>query len=372
MKKSISFIIAISLLFTLSCKKESAVVLTDSGLNPILFQSINSDGKKSDLFVLKNKNGMEICVTNIGMRIVSLMVPDKNGEKKDIVLGFDRLEQYENSDNYFGAVTGRYTNRIANAKFVLDRVSYELRKKFDDPNSLHGGPNGFHTQYFTITQENETEIKGNYFSKNKEEGFPGDLSITVTYKLADDNTLSIHYEAETNMPTVFNPSNHSYFNLSGDLSQSVLDHQIYINASTYTPLNENMIPTGEFKDIKDTCFDFTQAKTLESGIAECGNYDLNYVLGSEGDISVLAAKAFSPTSGITMEVYTTEPGIQLYTPEDLQVTGKKGIVYKGNNSFCLETQHYPDSPNQPNFPTTVLRPGEPFSTTTIYKFSTNK
>lgn len=358
---------AISFLFV-SCKKEAVVVLTESGLNPALFRSINNDGQKSDLFVMKNSNGVEVCVTNTGMRIVSMIVPDKEGVMRDVVLGFDKLTPYEDQNNYFGAITGRYTNRIANGKFTLDRVHYELRKKADDPNALHGGPGGFHTRYFTIEQVSETELKGTYLSKNKEEGFPGDFHLTVTYQLTADNALSIQYEGTTNMATVVNISNHSYFNLSGDLSKPVSDHILFINADKYTPVDENMIPTGELAGVIGTCMDFTTPAAIDSKMSECGNYDLNYVLNEWGDSNTVAAKVYSPSSGISMEVYTNEPGMQFYIPENLNIVGKGGITYGQNSSLCLETQHFPDSPNHENFPSTALRAGDYYISRTIYKF----
>ncbi|MDL2243553.1 galactose mutarotase [Bacteroidales bacterium OttesenSCG-928-J19] len=377
MKHSALTLLAICLLF-FSCKEDKSV-LTDSGLHPSQFALIDN-GKASKLYVLKNDNGMEVCVTNIGMRIVSIMVPDKDGAMKDVVLGFDKLDPYKDATNYFGATVGRYANRIAEGKFVLDRVTYNLSKAAGEQDALHGGPRGFQTQYFQIEQVGTTELRGKYISKNKEEGYPGDMSITVIYHLTKDNALDIQYEAQTNMATVINVTNHSYFNLSGDLSKDILDHQLFIDADNYTPTNEALIPTGKIEPVKGTALDFTQATAIGARINDESNaaiklskgYDINYVLNHADSLQYMAAKLYSPASGITMEVYTTEPGLQLYTANELNVVGKGGKTYGNYSAVCLETQHFPDSPNQPDFPSTVLRPSDMFFSQTTYKFGVEK
>lgn len=377
MKHSALTLLAICLLF-FSCGKEKAVH-TDSGLHPSQFALIDN-GKQCNLYVLKNENGMEVCVTNIGMRIVSIMVPDREGAMKDVVLGFNSLDPYRDPNNYFGATIGRYANRIAGGKFVLDRVTYSLAKAAGEQHALHGGPRGFHVQYFQIEQVSPTELMGKYISKNKEEGYPGDMSVTVIYHLTKDNALEIQYEAQTNMPTVVNLTNHSFFNLSGDLSKDILDHQLFIDAAEYTPTDADLIPTGKFELVAGTALDFTQPTAIGARIQDetceaikiSKGYDINYVLNHPDSIQNMAAKLYSPASGISMEVYTTEPGLQLYTVRGLDVTGKGGITYGDNSAVCLETQHFPDSPNQYSFPSVVLRPGEMYLSQTIYKFGVEK
>lgn len=351
MKKTILSLLVFAVVFVSCGPKKDARPDTASGLKPSNFVTTTIDGKKTDLYVLKNANGMEVTVLNIGARIVSVMVPDKNGTLQNVVLGYDTIAPYLQLNDYYGAVVGRYANRISNESFMLDRVNYTLRTN-EGSTSLHGGPRGFSTQYFDITQISESEVMATYMSKAKEEGFPGALDVTVTYTVMPDNALSIKYEATTSQPTVVNLSNHAYFNLSGAKATNVNDQALFIDAAKYTPVDENLIPTGAIENVTPT-LDFTTAKTPDNTF----QYDHNYVLNTPGDMNVMAAKLLSNTTGIKMEVYTTEPGIQLY-------------IDKAKPSFCLETQHFPDSPNRPEFPSTVLRPGEVFSSQTIYKFGT--
>ena len=376
--KRIIFISAVFALFISCGTKEAKEQPTDSGLYPSKFVTDMESGKTTQLYTLKNAGGMEVCVTNIGGRIVSIWVPDKNGNFQDVVLGFDNIEPYIPVSTNFGAIIGRYGNRIANGKFTLsNRATYTLRQN-NGKNTLHGGPRGFHTCFFNIEQPDNLTLICTYLSKNMEEGFPGDLLVTVMYKLTEDNALDIYYEATTNRLTVVNLTNHSYFNLSGNPENTILDHLLYLNADAYTPTNDELIPTGKIEKVAGTPLDFTKMTAVGSRINDTafeairlGNgYDHNYVLNNQGEINSLAAKLVSPSTGITMDVYTTEPGIQIYTGNFLNGTsiGKKGIAYQHRTAICLETQHYPDSPNQPHFPSTELRPDDLYSTRTIYKF----
>jgi Galactose mutarotase and related enzymes len=379
MKQVFLSLLVIAIVFS-SCKKEEEIERTSSGLNPTQFVEVKDNVRLAQLHTLTNANGMEVCVSDLGMRILSIMVPDRNGDMKDVVLGFDNLEPYKATDNYFGAILGRYANRIKNGTFSFTNgLIVNLRKNPGSNHCLHGGPEGFHTKYFKLERIDDSTLKGEYLSPNKEEGFPGDLQLTVTYALTNDNALEITYEAISNQSTVVNISNHSYFNLSGDLTSNILDHQLFINADNYTPTNEELIPTGEIAPVKDTPLDFTLARPIGEKIKDdscpaikySNGYDINYVLmNTSGDIKTLAAKVYSPVSGIGLEVYTTEPGVQLYTSNQMNITGKFGQKYGDYGAFCLETQHFPDSPNKPNFPSTILIPGEMYYSQTIYRFCT--
>ena len=376
--KKIIFILTVFALSVSCGTKETKEQPTDSGLYPSNFAKNLESGKATQLYVLKNANGMEVCVTNIGGRIVTIWVPDKNGNFRDVVLGFDNIEPYIPVTTNFGAIIGRYGNRIANGKLTLtNRATYTLRQN-NGKNTLHGGPRGFHSQFFDIEQPNDLTLVCTYLSKNMEEGFPGNLRVTVTYKLTNDNALDISYEATTDVLTVVNLTNHSYFNLSGNPENTILDHLLYLNADAYTPTNDELIPTGKIEKVAKTPLDFSKLTAIGDRINDTsfeaiklGNgYDHNFVLNTNGDINALAAKVVVPSTGIAMEVYTTEPGIQIYTGNFLDGTsvGKKEIAYKFRTAICLETQHYPDSPNQPNFPSTELRPDAVYNSRTIYKF----
>ncbi len=363
-----------------ACKQEQKEQTTASGLLPSKFSAVIDDHQNA-LYTLKNKNGMEACITNFGARVVSLMVPDKNGNMQDVVLGFDNIESYQQNRTDFGAVIGRYANRISNGQFELNYVTYRLRQN-DGNNTLHGGPRGFQYQWFQIEQTDSTQLTCFYFSKDMEEGFPGELKVTVTYTLTADNALDISYSAETNFANHVNLTNHSYFNLSGDPNNTILDHIVYIDADKYTPTNNELIPTGKIESIKGTPLDFTTPAAIGARIDDSSfvaikygrGYDHNYVLNKPGDVNNLACKAVCPSTGIALEVYTIEPGVQFYTGNFLDgtVTGKKGIVYNRRVGFCMETQHFPDTPNRPEFPSTVLKAGDTYASRCIYKFTVEK
>jgi len=337
-----------------------------------------SEGREVNLYTLTNTNGLRAKITNYGAILVSLEVPDRDGNLADITLGFDALDGYLAGHPYFGATVGRYANRIGKAKFELDGVEYKLAAN-NGENHLHGGIKGFDKVVWKPedlwANDNEALLKMSYVSEDDEEGYPGNLACTVTYTLTKDNELKINYEAQTDKTTVVNLTNHSYFNLAGQGTGDILGHELTLNADKYTPVDEGLIPTGEIRSVKDSPMDFTLPMSIGSRIEQVGDgYDHNYVLNSGPDLSglALAARAYEPTSGRVMEVYTTEPGIQLYTGNflDGSLTGKAGKVYKKHYAFCLETQHFPDSPNKPNFPSVVLLPGQKYTTVTVHKFST--
>lgn len=358
-------------------KSESAAVDTMTTITKTTFGQL-PDGQTADYFTLRNKNGMEVKITNYGGIITHWTTPDKNGVFEDIVLGYDTLGGYLKSSPYFGALVGRYGNRIGKAQFTLDGKTYTLAAN-NGPNSLHGGLKGFDKVIWKAeTLDGENALKLTYVSKDGEEGFPGTLSTQVIYRLTDDNALEIEYTATTDKPTVVNLTNHTYFNLTGGKSD-VLSHQISINADRFVPVDATLIPTGTLSDVKGTVFDFTQPKAISAGINDPkdeqiklgGGYDHCWVVNGAADSLRLAATAYEPTTGRFMEVFTTEPAVQFYTGNFLNggITGKNNVVYNKRFGFCFETEHYPDSPNQPSFPSVVLRPGETYTTKTIYKFS---
>jgi aldose 1-epimerase len=341
------------------------------------------EGKKVDLHTLKNAHGMEVKITNYGGIVTSIKVPDKNNKFDDVVLGFNNLKDYLGNNPFFGAVIGRYANRIGNAKFILEGKEYTLAKN-NWANTLHGGVKGFDKVLWDaepVTGKEGQSLKLTYMSKDGEEGFPGNLNVTVTYTLKDDNSFQIDYHATTDKPTVVNLTNHTYWNLAGEGSGGILAHKLMINADSFTPVDRGSIPTGEIRSIQGTPMDFRRPLAVGARIGsddeqlKFGNgYDHNWVINSrENDKPVLAATVFEPVSGRQMEVYTTEPGIQFYSGNFLNenIIGKSGKGYGPRSALCLETQHYPDSPNKPKFPTTVLKPGEIYRTTTIYKFTIN-
>jgi len=334
------------------------------------------DGQEVDLYTLTNTNGLKARITNYGAILVSLEVPDKNGKLADITLGFDTLEGYIKGHPYFGATVGRYANRIGGAKFKLNDVEYKLAAN-NGPNHLHGGIKGFDKVVWKaedVTAESDRAlVKLSYMSKDGEEGYPGNLACTVTYTLTKDDELKINYEAETDKTTILNLTNHSYWNLAGQGGGDILGHELMLNADKYTPVDEGLIPTGEIKSVKDSPMDFTRPMAIGSRIAQVeGGYDHNYVLKSGGGTLALCARVYEPTSGRVMEIHTVEPGVQFYTGNflDGSITGKAGKVYKKHYGFCLETQHFPDSPNKPDFPSVVLKPGDKYTTVTVHKFST--
>ena len=332
------------------------------------------ENKQTELYVLKNAKGAEACVTNWGGRLVSVMVPDKNGKMTDVVLGYDSIQAYLASSGNFGALIGRYGNRIAEGKFKIDGKEYTLPQN-DGTNCLHGGPNGYDRQMWDANQVSPQSVELTYLSKDGEAGFPGNLNIKVTYTLTDDNAVDIKYEATTDQKTVVNLTNHSYFNLSGVPGSTIMDHELYVNADQYTPVDDKLIPTGIAK-VDGTPLDLRKAQVISAHIdddfdqlTKAGGYDHNWVLNTKGDEKAVAATVYSPVSGILMEVYTNEPGLQIYCGNMMkEETGKKGATYPRRGAICLESQHYPDSPNHPDFPSTILEPGQKYYSRCIYKF----
>jgi aldose 1-epimerase len=335
-----------------------------------------ADGQDVDIVTLANSKGLTARITNYGGIIVSLETPDRNGQPGDIVLGFDTLDGYLKGNPFFGAIIGRYGNRIGGAQFTLDGKEYKLTAN-EGANILHGGKKGFDKVVWKIdkaeAKDDKAELKLSYTSKDGEEGFPGNLQCVVTYTITADNKLEMKYEATTDKPTVVNMTNHSYWNLAGQGSGDVLGHELMINADKVTAVDKGLIPTGELKDIKGTPLDFTKMMPIGSRIkqVDIGGYDHNYVLNGEAGKMKLAARVYEPTSGRVMEVETTEPGVQCYSSIwlDGKLKGKGGNVYNKYGALCLETQHYPDSPNKPDFPSTVLRPGEKYESMTVHTFS---
>lgn len=336
-----------------------------------VFGKVN--GKEVQLFTLENNKGMKVTITNYGGIITSIYTPDKNGKSEDVVLGFDSLQSYLDGDPYFGALVGRYANRIAKGKFELDGHEYTLAVN-NGENHLHGGLVGFDKKIWEAEPFQKNEVVGlklHYLSKDMEEGYPGNLDVYVTYTLSDDNELKIEYSATTDKSTPVNLTSHSYFNLTGG-KENVMHHEVQINADHYVVVNASLIPTGELRACAGTPMDFSKMQTIGSRFDQVdGGYDHCYVLNKDKQELSLAARVKEPKSGRTMEVWTTEPGVQFYTGNFLDgtLTGINGIVYKKNYGFCFEAQHFPDSPNQPSFPSSILKPGETYHQTTVYKFS---
>ncbi len=336
------------------------------------------DGKSVDLYNLKNTNGAIVQITNYGGKIVSIIVPDRNGNFDDVVTGYDNIDGYINGDNSFGATIGRYGNRIANGKFELDGVEYTLAQN-NGENHLHGGLKNFSNTVWDV-QENETndrKLTLHYVSKDGEEGYPGNLEVRIVFSLTDKNELIIDYYATTDKTTIINLTNHSYFNLAGGNFEPIYKHELQILAQQFVPGAEDLIPLGDLWDVANTPMDFNSPTPIGKRINEeyeqlkhGGGYDHTYVLNNEKGELIKYAEVYEPTSGRLMECLTTEPGVQLYTANHFNGSqvGKNGIKYNKQSAFCLETQHYPDSPNQPQFPSTVLTPDEMYKTTTIYKF----
>lgn len=335
-------------------------------------------GQKVKLFTLKNNSGATVAITNYGGRLVSLLVPDKDGKATDVILGYDSLKSYQKQkEPYFGAIIGRYGNRIAKGKFILDGKAYQLDIN-DGVNTLHGGFNGFYGKVFSAKQLSASQLELTYVSKDGEGGYPGNLTATVVYTLAPDNSLKIEYKATTDKPTIVNLTNHAYFNLNGAGSPTITDNILQINADAFLPVDTTLIPTGKLQPVKGTPFDFTTSKTIGKDIGTADEqlkngkgYDHNFVLNKH-DLTTPVATVKSTQTGITMEVYTEEPGLQFYSGNFLtgeSKDGKGGKAYPYRSAFCLETQHFPDAPNQPPFASTVLKPGQTYHTITIYKFS---
>ncbi|HEY8205800.1 MAG TPA: aldose epimerase family protein [Pyrinomonadaceae bacterium] len=341
------------------------------------------EGQPVDIYTLTNSHGAEAKITNYGGILTSLRVLDRDGKLDDVVLGFDNLDQYLKGDPWFGAIIGRYGNRIAKGRFTLNGVEYKLATN-NGANHLHGGIKGFDKVVWNarpLRVPNGAALELTYLSPDGEEGYPGNLSVKVVYTLTNANELKIDYSATTDKDTIVNLTHHSYFNLAGQGNGDILNHRLYINANRFTPIDSESIPTGEIRSVHGTPFDFTRMKAIGERInadneqLKFGSgYDHNFVLNGKMGLLRLAAKVYEPTTGRVMEVSTTEPGLQFYSGNFLDgtLTGKGDKVYQRRYAFCLETQHYPDSPNKPNFPSTVLRKGARYHTTTIYRFSVQK
>ena len=337
------------------------------------------DGTPIDIYTLKNRKGLQVEITTYGGAVVTIKTPDRHGLMADIVLGYADTSGYMLDVSYFGALIGRYANRIARGRFTLNGVEYQLAQN-NGVNHLHGGVRGFHKVVWKAREKSRAggvALELTYLSKDKEEGYPGNLAVTVTYVLTDANELRVEYIATTDKETVVNLTHHSYFNLAGAGTGDILGHELKINADRFTPVNETLIPTGELRTVKGTPFDFNRATAIGSRINQADEqlgfgkgYDHNFVLNKKGQELSLAATVYEPTSGRGLEMWTTEPGVQLYSGNFLDnVRGKAGKVYNVRSGFCLEAQHFPDSPNQPAFPSTVLKPGDRYTQTTVYKFT---
>jgi aldose 1-epimerase len=389
MKKNVlcHLILIATMILSTSCANnetksaESETTVSDSSATnaPISQQDWGEvDGKKVSLFTLTNKKGTEVKITNYGATLTSWSTADKAGSKSNIVLGFDSLSGYLQKPPvpYFGAIVGRYGNRIGKAQFSIDGNNYKLATN-NGANNLHGGNKGFDKVVWDATpaSDNTQSVTFNYLSKDGEEGFPGNLKTTVKYTLTDDDELLIQYDAETDKATPVNLTNHSYFNLSGDAGSNILNHTVWIDADRYTPVDAGLIPTGELKSVKGTPFDFTEPHKIGERIASVqGGYDHNWVLNNQANSLKLVAWAADSVSGRKLEVFTTEPGLQFYTGNFLNgsIKNRDGKAIPKNAAFCMETQHYPDSPNKPEFPSSILKPGDKYHTETKYKVSVNQ
>jgi aldose 1-epimerase len=373
-------VIAILIVSAVTIGHSSAIAEAKSAMKKQSFGK-TSDGQPVDLYTLTNKKGMEVAITNFGGIVVSLKAPDRNGKYEDVVLGYDSIDGYLTNKAFFGALIGRYGNRIAHGKFTLNGTAYDLPKN-DGDNTLHGGPEGFNKRWWTakdVSNSKGQALELTYVSADGEEGFPGKLGAKVVYTLNDQNELTIAYSATTDKDTVVNLTNHSYFNLAGQGNGDVLSHELMIKGDHITAVDNTLIPTGELRPVKSTPFDFTHATAIGARINQDDpqlkvgkGYDHNWVLNVHGSRTpVLVAEAYEPKSGRVLQVLSTEPGVQFYSGNFLDgtITGKGGKVYNHRYGFCLETQHFPDSPNHPKFPSTTLKPGQTYSTTTIFKFS---
>ena len=381
MKQFKSYLLAGAALLTLAAcggNSQPAPQLTKSGLDPQNFQA-EVNGKQTQLVTLTNANGMEVCITNFGGRVVSIVMADKNGQEQDICLGFDNVQAYlpENNQTDFGASIGRYANRINQGRFVLDGDTIQLPQN-NYGHCLHGGPTGWQYQVYEVEDVTDNSVKLVMNSPDGDNNFPGNMKATVVYTLTDDNKLDITYEATTDKPSIINMTNHTYFNLNGDPSNNIEDVLLTIHADQFTPTDTTFMTTGEICEVEGTPMDFRTAKPVGQDIntdyaqtVGALGYDHNWILNTQGDITQPCAVAESPKTGIVLTVYTDEPGIQFYSGNflDGSVTGKKGIAYNKRAAMCLETQHYPDSPNKPDWPSVVLRPGETYKSHTIFAFS---
>ena len=376
--KKLMIILGAALLLA-GCNQKKETVLTASGLDPANFVDTFND-QPTALYTLTNANGMEVCITNFGGRIVSILVPDNQGQMKDVVLGFDKVSDYfpHNNQTDFGASIGRYANRINQGKITLDGKEYQLPQN-NFGHCLHGGPTGWQYQVYECVEADASHVKLLRVSPDGDNNFPGEVKAYVTYTLTEDNKIDIAYEATTDATTVINMTNHSYFNLAGDpANHSVTEDILYVNSSYYTPVDDTYMTTGEIATVLDTPFDFRSPHAVgrdidadNEQIRNGNGYDHNWVLDTKGDISQVAVELWCPTTGIDLKVYTDEPGIQIYSGNFLDgtVTGKKGVTYLQRRGICLETQKYPDTPNKPEWPSAVLRPGETYHSHCIFAFS---
>jgi len=373
------FYLAGSLIIFLACnnqgtkeEKQEATHANNADMNKKNFGVAGNDSVYQ--YTLRNAKGTEVKILNYGGTVTDIIVADKNGQPGDVVLGFDDIQGYLQKGNpFFGALVGRYGNRIANAKFSLDGKTYTLAAN-NNGNHLHGGIKGFDKVIWNVDQADSTSLHLSYNSKSGEEGYPGNLQVKVVYSLDNDNALKIDYTANTDSATPVNLTNHAYFNLSAGKDSTILDHELMLDADRYTAVNDKLIPTGQLPAVKNTPMDFTKSKRIGNDIGKVkGGYDHNWVLNKKGNDLSLIGTLYHPASGRVMEVYTTQPGVQFYTGNFLDGTltgGRNGAKYVQHAGLCLETQHFPDSPNQPSFPTTILKPGETYHETTVYKFST--
>lgn len=379
MRKMLFAVATFMLLFQACGKKEEKTV---SGILRSDFQTVINETDSIDLWVLKNAAGVEVAITNFGGRIVSVMVPDKNGELQDVVLGYDSIGGYLNNKGDFGATIGRYANRINQGRIVLDGDTIQLPQN-NFGHCLHGGPEGWQYKVFKqVRQPDATTLEMTLVSPDGDMNFPGTVTATVVFTLTEENAIDIQFKATTDKKTVINMCNHSYFNLGGNPANTITDHLLYVNASRFTPVDSTFMTTGAIDPVAGTPMDFTVAKAIGAEInnydyeqLKNGNgYDHNWVLNTGNEMAQLAASLVSPVSGIKLEVYTNEPGIQVYTGNFLDgtLTGKKGIVYQQRAAVCLETQHFPDSPNKADWPSVVLEPGATYNSRVIYKFSVEK
>ena len=379
MKKTKSLVVLFLVICSISCNKifKKMPILT---IDKNLFGK-TIDGNDVDQYILTNNKRMEVSIITYGGIITSWTAPDKNGDYKDIVLGYNTLAEYEDETPYFGALIGRYSNRIAKGKFKLDNQEYTLVAN-NRPNHLHGGLKGFDKVVWgakTIVDDSTVSLELSYLSKDMEEGYPGNLETKVTYTLNNEDELSVSYEATTDKPTIVNLTQHSYFNLTADFNQNILDHEIFINADSFLPVDNALIPTGEFRDVNKTPFDFRKPKPIGKQISDENTqlengmgYDHCWVLNDQGKGSRFVASAYEPVSGRFLEVFSNEPGIQFYSGNFLDGTlpNKSNGTYQNRTGFCLETQHFPNSPNQENFPSVRLNPSEKYNSKTIFKLST--
>ena len=379
MKKTKSLVVLFLVICSISCNKifKKMPILT---IDKNLFGK-TIDGNDVDQYILTNNKGMEVSIITYGGIITSWTAPDKNGDYKDIVLGYNTLAEYEDETPYFGALIGRYSNRIAKGKFKLDDQEYTLVAN-NRPNHLHGGLKGFDKVVWgakTIVNDSTVSLELSYLSKDMEEGYPGNLETKVTYTLNNEDELSVSYEATTDKPTIVNLTQHSYFNLTADFNQNILDHEIFINADSFLPVDNALIPTGEFRDVNKTPFDFRKPKPIGKQISDENTqlengmgYDHCWVLNDQGKGSRFVASAYEPVSGRFLEVFSNEPGIQFYSGNFLDGTlpNKSNGTYQKRTGFCLETQHFPNSPNQENFPSVRLNPSEKYNSKTTFRLST--